>query len=293
MKNKLLDIMIKILVVLIIVATIACGMYIYSNAKENTEQGNKIESEIDYLDTKITTIINKLNGINLQNYQISISKVEETQGGSNTDSQEKENSKSEEAGEDDESKEETTISKMEEEKTVEKEKTDWAWIQGETEILYSSWGTIVLDLYDKKVASEKIVGFSNTLDQALIAMKQQDEVMSAGYMAKLYNYLAEFASVSEIAELKRQVILTKNHILNAYAYVQDDIWDKVEEEVMNAENEFTKVINNITDSENQRKYNINKTYILIEELKNSLATKDKEIFYIKYKNLLEQINSLM
>lgn len=293
MKNNIVSIMLKILALLVVIAGIVFGVYVYSNANENAKKENKLESEIDYLDTKITSLINKLNGIILQNYKISISKVEEEQGSTNTDTTDKENSKKEETGEDDESKEETTISKMEEEKTVEEGEIDWDWIQGETEILYSSWGAIVLDLYDAKIDSGKIVGFSNTLDQTLISVKQKDKAMSAGYFAKLYNFISEFANTSDIPELKKNVIMTKNHIINAYAYVQEEIWDKVQGEVVNAESDFTKVINNIENSANQKKYSINKTYILIGELKNSLATKDQEIFYIKYKNLLEQINALM
>ena len=52
-------------------------------------------------------------------------------------------------------------------------------------------------------------------------------------------------------------------------------------------------MNNIGKEGEKKKYNINKTYILLEELKNSLSKKDTEIFYIKYKNLLEEINVLI
>ena len=38
--------------------------------------------------------------------------------------------------------------------------------------------------------------------------------------------------------------------------------------------------------------NINKSYILIKDLQNSSNNTDKDIFYIKYKNLIEQLNIL-
>lgn len=293
MKNTIVNVMVKILVVLLIIAVIVLGIYIYSNAKQDTKQTSRLESEIDYLDTKLTSLINKLNGINLEDYKISISKVEETEE-SNTESTQKESSKKEEIGEENESKEEVKISKMEEEKTVaDEENVDWKWIQGETEILYSTWATIVLDLHNEKINSEKIVGFSNTLDEALIAIKSNEKTLSAMFIAKLYNFLAEFANDSQIEEFKKNVIQTKRYILNAYAYVQDENWEKVQEEAVKSKESFSKITSDIENSGNQRKNNINKTYILIEELKNSLATKDQEIFYIKYKNLLEEINTLM
>ena len=41
-----------------------------------------------------------------------------------------------------------------------------------------------------------------------------------------------------------------------------------------------------------KEYKVNKTYVLIKELQNSLGYKDKKMFYIKYKNLMESINTL-
>ena len=42
----------------------------------------------------------------------------------------------------------------------------------------------------------------------------------------------------------------------------------------------------------KNEYKVNKTYILVKELQNSLNLQDKEVFYMKYKNLLESINTL-
>ena len=59
-----------------------------------------------------------------------------------------------------------------------------------------------------------------------------------------------------------------------------------------AEGKFLEVLNNKSKDKDQRKYNINKTYILIEELKNSLSKKDKQLYYVKYKFLIEELNTL-
>ena len=49
-----------------------------------------------------------------------------------------------------------------------------------------------------------------------------------------------------------------------------------------------------TDSNfiNENSYMVNKSYVLLNELKNSVPLNDSEIFYIKYRNLLEEINEL-
>ena len=41
-----------------------------------------------------------------------------------------------------------------------------------------------------------------------------------------------------------------------------------------------------------KEYKVNKTYILIKELQNSISYKDKKLFYLKYRNLIESLNNL-
>lgn len=57
----------------------------------------------------------------------------------------------------------------------------------------------------------------------------------------------------------------------------------------NAEQSFLPIINDMSlDSSNQS--NINKAYVLIKDMQNFASNKDKEIFYIKYKNLIQELN---
>lgn len=294
MKNKFVNLMTKLLVIIIIIIIAVFAFFIYSNAKEDNSQTNKIEEEIVYLDTKITNLINHINGIHLQNYKIVISKIEESEGETNSDTTQEKNNKQEGGNEEEESKQQIKISKMEKEVTVNNSnQVNWEWIQGETEVFYSVWATIVLDLYEIGISSEKILGFSNTLDQTLINVKNKDKVKTCESFAKLYEFLPQFANTSHTDEFKKNLLQTKSYIINSYAYVESEAWDKVQVEVNNAEKNFMQVVNNINNNEGQKKFNINKTYILIEELKNSLSIKDTGIFYIKYKNLLEELNSLL
>lgn len=294
MKDKFISVLIKIIIIVVIAVILSLAFFLYSNAKTQNNKNDKLQGEIEYLDTKITSLINYINGINLQNYKISVSKVEESQGKTNTDESEEGSSKEEEDQGEEESKQEKTITKMEMEQTVsDKEQIDWNWLQGETEVFYSVWATIVLDLYDIGVSGEEIIGFSNTLDQTLISIKNKNKLLSATNFAKLYDFTSSFANKSEIDEREKIIIQTKSHILNAYAYAEEEAWDKIQMEIINAEKDFTGVINNIGESESQKKHCINKAYILLQELKNSIATKDTGIFYIKYKNLLESLNTLI
>lgn len=299
MKNRITNFIIKIVIILFVIVACIFAAYIYSNAKQ--EEGNttdKVEEEIDYLDVKLTSLINNLNGIQLENYKISVTKIQEEESKSDTTEEKKSEEGTEQSNQEEQegsnNGQQTQITQMEKEQTVENtQEVNWGALQGDAEVFYSIWASIVLDLYEIGVESNKIVEFSKNIDEALINIKAKDKAKSVESFAKLYNLLPEFAKKSDIEEVKKTVIETKSNIMQAYAKVEKEEWDKVTEETKNAENKFLQIINNISKKEDKRKFNINKSYILIQELKNSLSTKDKGIFYIKYKNLIEELNTLI
>lgn len=161
MKNKFGRIIIKLLITIAVIAIGVFASVLYSNAKgeEKKDKSQKIEKEIDYLDTKLTSIINSLNGIQLENYKISVNKVQEEEEESNSgESQEESGEKSgkeeEEQGTSNSSKE-VKITKAEQELTEVGKEINWEKIQGDAEVFYSVWATIILDLYDIDIDSRK------------------------------------------------------------------------------------------------------------------------------------------
>lgn len=289
---KIIKTTLKIIVILAIITGIILAIVASTKAKESTQKDTKLEEEIDYLDSKLISIINSLNNIKLQDYKITVQKVQEEADSSKAGEKEEKSGQAEK-DETDTSKEEQEVTKVEKEVVVtDVGEINWEDIKNEIEVLFSTWSSIVLDLYDIGVQSEKIIEFSNTLDKAILSAKDKNKEQTAVYLAKLYSFLPEFASNTQIDEAKKKTLETKSHIIVSYAYVQTQNWEKVQSEVINAEKKFTEVLNNISKKEEARKYNINKSYILIEELKNSVPVKEAEIYYVKYKNLLEELNTL-
>ncbi len=296
MENGFIKIITKAIIIVSIIVGIFLIFSIYTNSfgtgKNAEDQTEKIHQEIQYLDTKLLSLINYLNNIDLQNYKVTLTKVQtESDSPSNSQKNEEGSSSSEDSGENGTDKEETTISKMEENTIVQDQgETDWKTIEGELEILSNTWNSIVLDLYKINVNSESIISFSNNINEAIIAVKNQDKNMSAMYLSKLYSFLPEFSLGTKQDEIKRETLLAKSYIVNAYAYVQTDNWDRVSEEIEKARVLFASLVNDARLVENNKRYNVNKSYIVIEELKNSLSKKEKGVFYVKYKNALEELN---
>lgn len=152
MKNNVFSIIIKIAILLAVIAVGIFAWIMYSNAKEDNQNDkkDKIEKEIEYLDAKLTSLINELNGIHLENYKVTISKIQEEEEESNSGESQQENSEKsgKEQEEEGSSNKETKITKVELELTAAQKEANWEWIQGETEVFYSVWATIVLDLYN-------------------------------------------------------------------------------------------------------------------------------------------------
>lgn len=87
------------IVLLIVFAVVILGLLFFLfkniNSKDSNTNNDKIVSEIKYMDDKLSSLLNGMNNINLDNYKISITKTstnsnsqEQSQGGSSSNNSE-------------------------------------------------------------------------------------------------------------------------------------------------------------------------------------------------------------
>ena len=278
--------------------------------KQNEVLNEKVEIEIGYLDKKIISIANLLNGISLQNYKIETREIVATEGesnnsqssqssGGNESSSESSNSsggnnKSEnedEKNNGDENENKILISEM---KTTSiflnsNDNLDWDKIKFEIELLYGTWDTIILDLYKLNVQKEDVNSFSENLNNVTISIKNENKNDSLISLARLYALLPEYLNYCSYDNEKTNIMKTKLYLLNACCSVKLDDWEKVILEVNNAIDSFIPVVNN-SEYVKGKEHLVNRIYIILNELKNSLTINDKDIFYINYKNVMNDLN---
>ena len=84
---------------------------------------------------------------------------------------------------------------------------------------------------------------------------------------------------------------TKYSIFKAYSLLDSENWEEIAGYLQEAREKFTKIITNENVQENNQ-FIVNKCYILLNEIQNSANLKDKQLFLIKYRNLLEDLNNL-
>lgn len=69
-------------------------------------------------------------------------------------------------------------------------------------------------------------------------------------------------------------------------------WDKINDEVLEAE-KVINLINNNIDILSESSNDSNRLYVAFQELKNSLKLQEDRIFYIKYRNVIHEIDSIL
>lgn len=265
----------------------------------NDKLKDKVNSEMLFLDTQLLNMLNELNGILFVNYVVSAQEVKESESTSANEKQENSNSSGESKnnstskGDDSQSKKTTALDYSMESNGIlsSKKLADWNKLKYDIEQLYTSWSTIILDLYRLNISNNNILGFSNDLDLATKAIKDENKKDSLVLLAKLYSYLPKYAESYSTDTTKINLLKTKSSILNAYSIIEDNKIEEVKNEISNAEQSYLPIINDISSNPNKQ-FNINKGYILIKELQNSINTETTDIFYIKYRNLMEEISTI-
>lgn len=300
-----------IIYLLVIILTL-CGC---SSNEKSGDIDKKLQSEIQYLDKKIVGIMNKLNNITLDNYEVKSKEVasensKESNGKQEENKQNGESSGGNESSDQSSSKEDSSSGDSKTESSengqesnklkvlqlqpsnilvINRDEIDWITIKSEVEVMYSSWNSILLDLYSMNIANEDILGFSQSLDNAILAVKSEDKQKSLEGLANLYSYLPKYIEKVSVDESTKNILEAKSNIMKAYALVEQENWVEVQNKMNQADNAYSKVANDVKYIENKQE-EVSRIYILIKELKNSINLKDKDIFYIKYKNLMNTIN---
>ena len=258
----------KIAYIFLIIIIIVISATIYSSIAKETESEsnirNKTLSEIKYFESKTINLFNALNNIEFDNYKISV---------------ENENEKSK--------KYSLNMTGV----LTSKESINWEYIKNEAEVLQNSISTMTLDLYEISLNNSDIINFGKEYDNLLIQIKNEDKSKTLLSLIKIYSYIPKFIRNCNENEQYEIVINTKLNILNAYSILDSEDWNLIGKYVQIANDKFSRLLTDINiKKENQ--YLINKCYISLNAIQSAIEKKDKEIFLIKYRNILEDLNNI-
>lgn len=308
-KNEFALLILVVIMIFFTISLTGCN-----NNTVNEDRKSKIIQELDYLDTKIVSILNKLNNISLENYTITseeISLGEESSNGKSSTSSgggnssggsssqggessgEQKESSSQSAASSDTEKSNVTTTKMEPKTVLDSEQNniDWKTIKSEIEIVNEAWAVVILDLSSFNINNEDILNFSSTLDDCILSIKDENKQSALTNLAKLYSVIPRIEKGISTSNSRQNIKQVKSYIINAYSLVEQDDWAGIETNISESEKSFKNITNDI-EYIKEKEYKVNRSYVLIKELQNSLSYRDKKLFLLKYKNLMESINVL-
>lgn len=274
LKNIIKTLSIIFLVALVIISFSGC-----SKQKTDEEQlRDKNISEIDYLDNYIMLMLNSINNIDLKQYDAKIEKTENL----NEILQESEETSSEDTGNNVVQYRMVPNTILNANKTI-----NWENLKLEIENLNNTWPSIIVDLYKANVDNKKLTEFSDLINTCIGNIKNENRTETLNSLAKLYEYIPVF--LEKIASDNQQIELAKTKVEVIKAYVNIDFanWEELKTSLNRAISNFEPIVNNTNEAE--KEYNIRKAYVLLQEFKNAVDTNDKDLLFMKYKNLMEEL----
>lgn len=168
------------------------------------------------------------------------------------------------------------------------DKIDWKSVQNDAGKINTSIDTILLDLSETKLSNDDIVNFSNEVNNLNIAISKEDEVAFIQSCNYLYSLLPIY--LEKISNNKNEIDLMKLKSIAISSFVQSNYsdWASSKTTIALAETKYKEMMDNI-DYMQEYSYNLNKVYILIEELKNAIDLEEKELTRVKYINFIEKV----
>ena len=304
--GKYIAIILGIICIILIITLIYIRVSSVNAQSSDRDLKSKINEEISYLDSNIIDIMNQLNNIYLNKYKVYTKEVndpssktssqnsnkESSQGqdSSNQSSQSSEGSQSQDSSQSNT----TTVSDLVPNTTLESNPTeiDWTALSFAFENLYSTWPTINLDLQKQGIANELITSFSLSMDGAVQSIKNKEKENTLINLYNMYLNLPKYLSSINTDNYTLNLYYTKLNILNAYVLVSTgDRWNDITSYVSEAKSNFSSIVS-ASDKNEEEKSALQKTYVIIENLERISQINDKDIFYMGYKNVMQELENL-
>ena len=165
---------------------------------------------------------------------------------------------------------------------------DWEKLLNDTKKIERSIPAILVDLAALNIEAEEIAKLSDGINNMIIAIDNQDE---RTYLIELNNvysliptYMEKYAGDKESTFKKR----LKYYTIATYISYMDDNLEMAKTQVDELEKAYNDKMQDMSYAQNNE-YNLNKLYILIQELKRAVESDSRELVKSKYLLLIYEI----
>lgn len=307
MKKNILVIIFAIVAIILILGSLI--VYAKSQNDEEIPLEEKVFQEMKYLNEYFISILGNINGIVIETnivqenslqlqLEINTNSKEETKQTANQNEQQ--NTETNSTNQENSNNNTQTNTTSSQDESMQKSilankgdyKPDWDKVRLQIEQLYQIWNTVSVDLHAINVDSNLILAFSDKLNTATQNVKNEDKTKTIDEIVKMYELLMEYTKKCAQDAQKTSLLTIQYNIVSAYAHVTNENWENAATKVQEAQDKSTNLLNTVSN-DYQNQVTLNRSYILVNELKNAIQLKDKEIFYLQYENLITQLGLMI
>lgn len=319
MKSKFSKILIVILTLTCIGFAVTLVIIKFKGMGEKTDRevlNEKIIEEIKFSDSNIVDAMNKLNNISIVRYKVYTKSINtsssnnvsnganssdsnsNSQNGDSQNSNSNGNDTNGNTGENNNSNNSTNQSvKISQSLAVNslEETSDnninWDTITSIYENLYSTWPTFSLDLQKAGISSENIEKYNISLNGIAQSINAKNKNSCLINFYNLYSQIPVYVENIINDSYKINLYNTKLSVLNAYTLATGEKWEDMNSSILASKNSFSAILNSV-DDDDERKDNLEKVNIMIDNLQKSVNLNDKKIFYMHYKDVMQELETL-
>ncbi len=173
--------------------------------------------------------------------------------------------------------------------TDEKE-PDWDTITNIYENILSTSPTTQLDLKKAGIDNEHLENINIHLNGIAQSILNKDKNSCLVNLYNLYSNIPTYMEILSSDEYTTNLYSTKMEILNAYSLANSNKWMEITNSIKSATEKFEKIV---SSAKNQKeKNNLDKIYAMIKNLESTVALNNKNIFYMQYKSVMQEISNL-
>ena len=180
------------------------------------------------------------------------------------------------------------INKLVKNEYIEDDVLNWANLLADTRKIEDVLAVTLVDLAALNIQADEISKLTNGVDNMIIAADKQDE---RGYLIELNNvyalvptYMEKYAAGQDVAFKKR----LKYYAISTYVAYADNNLEMAKTQVSELDRIYSEKMQQVDYVQNNE-YNMNKIYILIQELKKAIDSDSSELVKSKYLLIIEEI----
>ena len=260
---------------------------------------DKVISEIDFMDYNVIECMNSLNNITMQRYKVYTKNINtknnNMSSSNNTINENKVNNGTNESSENTQNSNtinNSVIYLSDSLTETDNQEINWIHITNIYENINNVWPTTMLDLKKASISDEYLENITVDLNGLAQSILNKDKNSSLINLYNLYSQFPYYLSLITKDQYKINLYNTKLAILNAYTLSNsENKWNEMSSSVRSARGSF-EIILSMENTNINSKNNLEKINSMLLNLENSISLNNKNIFYMQYKNVMQELETI-